>query len=294
MWFMECCWNIQDYYEQVKLIKDNDIHDNDIHINDKNETECFYPFIEPYIQHLFHLHDYIMIQNDKNEEVKIYQFDIPNIIKNIIHEKIIIRDKKCFQMLSLLKLFASFEKTRLQLIPLLKNINIHDTLQKIDEKYIQSNKNTNHINISLVSCGIPNLTIYQYVMTFERKKCSITVENDCLFLLYRTQGNTFKLQLYDSNYDVSKIKYASFIRNFSYKNIEMKKRIIYQVENYGKYIVDFEKKYIQTLFSYHGMDFLHLLSTKYTNYTFHFCSKNIINYANCKEEKLHDILLIMT
>ena len=64
--------------------EDHNMQVASIIINDKNETECFYPFIEPYIQHLFHLHDYIMIKNDNNEEVKIYQFDIPNIIKNII------------------------------------------------------------------------------------------------------------------------------------------------------------------------------------------------------------------
>jgi predicted ribonuclease toxin of YeeF-YezG toxin-antitoxin module len=282
-WFQDCCWNLQDTYQQVYLLKDNDIE-----FNEKNEIELFYPFLESYLQHLFHIHNFLIVTNDNKEEERIYQFDISNILKNIMNGKIILRDKKSFRILSLFKLFSLFENRRLQFIQEIKKINVHSILQKIDEQYIQANKDSHSIKIGLSCCEIPNFTIYQYLMTFQRNKCSLLLENECLFLDYQEKGYTYRMQFYDNTYDIPNIKYASFIRNCSYHNMNIKKRIIYQKENYYKYLIDFEKKYVQSLFQYYGIDFMDELTMKYRNYEFQFCSNNAQ-----KEERLNNIELYM-
>ena len=50
----------------------------------------------------------------------------------------------------------------MEFIQEIKKIDVHSILQKIDEKYIQANKDSSPIKISLTSCGIPNFQIYQY------------------------------------------------------------------------------------------------------------------------------------
>lgn len=239
------------------------------------------------------------------------------------------RNKKLIEILNILKVFKHNEDNRMKFIEKLKNLDCIKLLECIDNKYNEiynefynpskkeeeknkkeKEKNKKsvksytikkkemgspHFEISLDKLGIPHYNTYNYLMTFERNRCSLHIEENKLFLYYYFENNKFKINLciqnddlrYGTAVDVNKkkilIPYAEnkriqnhFKDEFVCLN-QMSMPFIY-IYNYfnpddsrnykTKEILNIEYKYIDCIFKYHNINLFNELSKKYVNYMF--------------------------
>ncbi len=302
--------------QKINQIQNN--NDDDYYFNDKDELNSFFlfnSFLDKYIEQISGKDEFIIIKNENNEE-KIEKNNYSKIIQYIIDGKIIIRDKKFIDLLNILKIFKHNEELRINFIKKIKNLNVHKILEKIDKEYIEIYNNkykSTKLNesltfdINLDKLGFPHLNSYPYLMTFERKRCSLSIEDNNLFLYYHYNNKEYKFILFidtpPTNYSVSidlnKKKIIFPIENligpnylfideavclnfctypfyFTYSYFE---NIISsfndtttnntkKFKEYKKVSVDLEKRYCENIFKYHNVDFFYELSKKYVNYKF--------------------------
>ncbi len=299
--------------ENSKVIVSQDIgntnnfgyYDNDYEytINDKNELNTIFSYIdilEPYIKQLFENQEYIIIKKSDLEE-KVYINQEEKLINHIIDGNIIIRDKKFISVINILKIFKHNEENRLKFVSVIKSLDLNKILQLIDDKYVESyNKQKGsgkliNIDINLNKLGIPHLSGYNYLMTFERKRCTIKIESNELFLYYKLNGIDYKIGMFidkaktqfgisiNTGMKKTMIPYALIhgrayqfreecaCLNYSADFIEYLQsffdKTMYQA-GYKKVPLDWENKYFDKIFGYHGINIYNVLGKKYPNYKF--------------------------
>ncbi len=278
-------------------------NDYDYNINDKNELNTIFSHIdifEPMIKNLFGNEEYITVKKSDCEE-NIYIHEELKIIKHIIDGNIVIRDKKFISIINILKIFKYNEESRLKFVSEIKSLNPNKILQLIDDKYVElfskqkvSDKPIN-IDINLNKLGIPHLGGYNYLMTFERKRCTIKIESNELFMYYRLNGIDYKILLF---IDKPKAQFGVSINTYIKKTIvpyahihgnadqfrEECACLNYSVDfidylqsffdktkfqaGFKKVPLDWENKYFDKLFGYHGVNIYNVLGKKYPNYKF--------------------------
>ncbi len=281
----------------------NSDNDYEYTINDKNELNTIFSYIdilEPYIKQLFENQEYITIKKSDTEE-RVYIYEQVKLINHIIDGNIIIRDKKFVSIINILKIFKHNEENRLKFVSEIKSLDPNKILDLIDDKYVElfgKQKDLDKpivIDINLNKLGIPHLSGYNYLMTFERKRCTLKIESNELFLYYKLNGIDYKIILF---IDKSKNQFGISI------NIGMKKTMIpyahvhgranefrdecaclnYSADfieylqsffdktmfqaGYKKVPLDWENKYFDKLFGYHRINIYHVLGKKYPNYKF--------------------------
>ncbi len=290
--------------ETVELLMERTITNQkniDLEFNDSNELDKIFLFcdvFDKYIIQLFGTQEYIEIKNGDKEE-HVYLYEQTKILNYIIDGKIIIRDKKFIDIISVLKIFKYNEENRLKCISTIKSLNPNKILELIDEQYIKLyNKKKNLdkpmvFDINLNDLGIPTLFSYTYLMTFERKKCKISIEESEIFIYYRLSGIDYKIALF---IDKPPSKFGVGV------SLATKKTIVPLAYAYGeekqfrdecnclnhasdlieyfqsffdktrfqagfkKVPLDWETQYIDKLFRYHGINIFNELNKIYPNY----------------------------
>ncbi len=277
--------------------------DYDYNINERNELNSIFSYIdtlEPYIKQLFENQEYITVKKGESEE-NIYINEQEKIIKNIIDGNIIIRDKKFISIINILKIFKHNEEKRLKFISEIKSLDPNKILQLIDNKYVELfsiQKDLDKpivIDINLNKLGIPHLASYNYLMTFERKRCTLKIESNELFLYYKLNGVDYKILLFidksknqfgvsiNTHIKKTMIPYAHVhgkanefrdecaCLNYSADFIEYLQSFFDKTRfqaGYKKVPLDWENKYFDKLFGYHGINIYNVLGKKYPNYKF--------------------------
>ncbi len=302
--------------EKIELLLESRTQSLQNNFNDKDELNSLSIidfFLDKYIYSIFDKEDFIII---KDTEERIEKHEYKKIVHYIIEGKIVLRDKKFIELLNILKTFKHYEDSRMNFIKKVKNLNVHDILDKIDKEYIKiyndkykSSKKNMIFQINLDEIGLPHLIVYNYLMTFERKNCSFIIENNELFILYQLNGHDYKIILNTENtskngvrINLDKKKIIIPEINIIYPEYFFKDEIVclnycsypfyfgyYYLDNYFnkkenfKYVsIDIEKKYYENIFRYHGINFFDELSKKYKNYNFD------IFYNFFKKEKKED------
>lgn len=261
----------------IELLLEHNISDNNKKhdFNTHNEINYFHSIFNTHINDLFEEVDYIPIKNEINgEEEQVYKNETEKIVQYILKYKIIIRNKSFSDLMDSIKIFNNYEKERNIFIEQIKSMDINKIYENIDKEYVKQYKFGNKkIFINLVSCGVPNCTLYNYLFTFERKKCSIKIDSNRIFVSYKPDnGLRFKFELgYNEN---------------SYYGIMMKKNDYhkYMVNNYQNIytynigiridggivvpILGVEQLCLNHIFSYHNINIYNELQKKYKNYKF--------------------------
>ncbi len=198
---------------EKKIISNNDYYVNDINgFNNNfisqiqiNENNLLYSFSEVFDKYI----NKFCTNSTSNDYTK--------VINDLIDGKIVIRDKKFFEILNVLKIFKYNEEKRMNFIEKIKNMDINEILKKIDDTYDKiyndfyneknendkkskndkkaKNKNAPLFDIDLDKIGIPHYSTYNYLMTFERKRCSLHIENNNLFLYYYLEAQHIDTEL---------------------------------------------------------------------------------------------------
>ncbi len=268
-----------------------------------NLYSLFEPLFEPYMDEIFENQEYIEIkEKDKTEPTRIYKSDITKITKAIIEYQIIIRNKSFSnQMIQIIHLFQEYEKERLDFVSQIKSLNLSLLLEYIDEKYIesyQSGKSNVFVPMCNGAIGLPRLNLYNYLMTFERHRCTFHLsDNNMLLIHYHkdSERNYFiyelsdkilyqkRRDLYKSRKDITLRYGACMIDNDKYLNMKVDTIVnnitlnkSYEVGLYkcdvffGKYeSIHVERAYVECIFGYHELNFFDILKKKYKNYEFH-------------------------
>lgn len=184
--------------------------------------------------------------------------------------------------------------------------------KKSVKSYIEKKETkSQHFEIDLDKLEIPHYNTYNYLMIFERSRCSLHIEKDNLFLYYYFDNEEFKINLciknedlrYGPSVDVNEkkilIPYAEnkiiekyFKDEFVCVN-QMSIPFIY-IYNYfnpddssnykTKELLNTEYKYIDCIFKYHNIDLFNELSKKYVNYQFEINYNHDIDYDNNHEK----------
>ncbi len=304
--------------ETVELLMERTIsnqRDLDSEFNDSNELNKIFSFcdvLDKYIIQLFGAQEYITIKDGDKEE-QVYLHEQTKILNYIIDGKIIIRDKKFIDIISVLKIFKHNEESRQKYVTSIKSINPNKILELIDEEYIKSyNKQKDSgkpmvFDINLDDIGIPKLFSYTYLMTFERKRCNISIEENEIFIYYRLSGTVYKIALF---IDKPPSRFGVGV------NLSLKKTIVPLAYAYGeekqfrdecdclnwsadlieylqsfydktrfqagfkKVPLDWETKYIDKLFRYHGINIFNELNKRYPNYKIDI----LYNWVNTKKD----------
>lgn len=234
------------------LMEKNVISHNHFYVNDKslfdnhnisqiqiNENDSLLAFSDIFDKHLKSM--------ELPEEYS--NSDYIKIINDLISGKIVVRNKKLIEVLSVLKIFKHNEDNRMKFIEKLKNLDCTKLLEDIDHKYneiynefynpskkekeenkksvksyIEKKKETKspHFEIDLDKLEIPHYNTYNYLMTFERSCCSLHIEKDNLFLYYYFDNEEFKINLCIKNDD---LRYAPAV------DVNKKKILIPYAEN---------------------------------------------------------------
>ncbi len=307
--------------EHISLLMDRTM-DATIFFHEKNELNLlsissFYGnLFEKYIDDLFHNREYITI-----DEKKIYRNDEDMIIQYIMDGKIIIRDKDFVHILNILKTLKYNEDQRMIFIEKVKNIKIDQIFEKIDQEYVKHyEKSPQKYDISLSNLSIPNINVYNYAMTFERRNCKLSVEKDEIYLYYRYNQVEYKIILkvnredeklinsYIVCVDLDKRKLLLPLAN-SYRSMEffvdecfcvnqimgpfvyMYNYVMKENKNPKKIITHIERRYMEHICKYHRVDLFGELSKKYKNYEFDIC----YNYRNgtIENDKYSYLSLVM-
>lgn len=336
--------NKEEDLETIELLMEkNVIVHNDFYVNDKNlfdnhtisqiqinENDSLLAFSDIFDKHLKN----IELPEDYNNS------NYTKIINDLISGKIVVRNKKLIEILNVLKIFKHNEDNRMKFIEKLKNLDGKKLLEDIDHKYneiynefynssqkekdkksvksyIEKKKETKspHFEIDLDKLEIPHYNTYNYLMTFERNRCSLHIEKDNLFLYYyfdnarvpscKREAAEFKINLcikkddlrYAPAVDVNKkkilIPYAEnkriqnhFKDEFVCLN-QMSMPFIY-IYNYfnpddsrnykTKELLNIEYKYIDCIFKYHNINLFNELSKKYVNYQFEIYYNHLFDY----------------
>ncbi len=175
---------------------------------------------------------------------------------------------------------------------LYKYKNLNDDIYKDKNK----DKIKSVCDISFKKLGIPHLYSYNYLMTFERKNCHLSIEDDQLYLYCTLDGFDYKiiisydrpLEYFGVSIDIEKKKMliplayeygpAHIFRDdhCNYLNILSDKfynlYAFFDKETYKpglrKKIAELERKYFDKIFRYHNVDIFVELEKKYPNYSF--------------------------
>ena len=131
-------------------------------------------------------------------------------------------------------------------------------------------------------------------MTFERKKCSLYIENNELYLYYNLNNTDYKIVLflneppnkYNSTINLNKKKTLIPLAHFNFPDYFFidecycVNRITYPLVYLYSFInkndtnsctrhnLNLENKYFEGIFRYHNIDIFYELSKKYKNYNF--------------------------
>lgn len=248
---------------ELDLMDENRLN-NEYIINDKLYN--YEHIIKKYINEIYKKNDYIIVENQE----KIYKNDIKyieKIIKDtieckyskyVIYCKTIFRNKIFNNLFDIIMLFNTLEYKRMKFIDSLQKMNVNMFFENVDKIYIEQN---NKIFINLYKCGIPNLLIFNYIMTFEQKKCEICFENNKLFLYYLLDNNVYKIELHDNNFSIYSIYnnyYIDINSEYDTHNIGLMKN-----NGYFAHKIDIEKKYLENIFKYHNINIFEKLKQKY-------------------------------
>jgi len=302
------------YTNDKNLFTNNNI--SQIQINENDSLLAFSDIFDKYIKNM-----------ELPEEYS--NSDYIKIINALISGKIVVRNKKLIEVLNVLKIFKHNEDNRMKFIEKLKKLDCKKLLEDIDNKYneiynefynpskkekeenkkeenkkniksyIEKKKETKspHFEIDLDKLEIPHYSTYNYLMTFERSRCSLHIEKDNLFLYYYyyLDNEEFKINLSIKNDDLrygpavdlgkkkilipyakNKIIEKHFKDEFVCLN-QMSIPFIY-IYNYfnpddsrnykTKELLNTEYKYIDCIFKYHNINLFNELSKKYVNYQF--------------------------
>ncbi len=288
-------------YNRKKVINDENVNDLDFielllehnisennkkhDFNTHNEINYFHSVFNMYINDLFQEVDYITIKN-KEEEEQVYKYETQKIVQYILEYKIIIRNKSFSDLMNSITIFNNYEKERNIFIEQIKKMDINKIYENIDKEYvIQYKFGRKKIFINLVSCGVPNFSLYNYLMTFERKKCSIKIESNNIFVCYKPNNKlTFKFEL-GYNYNVNSYYGIMMKQNDYYKYMYSENGYVRtNIDTYnvgiridGGFVVPMlgvEKLCLDHIFSYHHINIYNELQKKYKNYEFNTFMKN--------------------
>lgn len=292
--------NVNDL-EFVELLIEKNITQNNRKnniINEDNELNNLDSIFQMYIGDIFQDNDYITIKNDDKYSIdtnisieKVYKNETEKIIQYILDYKIIIRNKSFSGLLTSIKNFNSYEKERIKFIQKIKEMNVKTILENIDNQFVKEySRGNNKIFVNLLSCGIPSLNSYNYLMTFEREKCKIVIESNNIFVYYtQNNNNTYKFEL---NYDYYNIKYVFYLVKNDY--VKYMKHIIsnpsisdvtynlalYKDNGFFSHVLFIENRYLEDIFKYHNVNIFLELKKKYKNYKFNtfLHHPNLLNY----------------
>ena len=269
----------------IELLLEHNISENNKKhdFNTHNEINYFHSVFNTYINDLFQEVDYITIKNKEDEE-QVYKYETEKIVQYILEYKIIIRNKSFSDLMNSITTFNNYEKDRNIFIEQIKKMDINKIFEKIDETYVKQYKfGRKKIFINLVSCGVPNFNLYNYLMTFERKNCSIKIESNNIFVSYKPNNKLkFKFELgYNENSyygimmkknDYHKYMYAE--NGYSYKDIDTYNVGIRIDGGFVAPMLGVEKLCLEHIFSYHNINIYNELQKKYKNYRFNTFMKN--------------------
>ncbi len=265
--------------ECIELMMEYSITQNNeqCNLNSTNEIDTFTPYFLDYIRRIIGNDEEIIIKKNQ-QEVRIASNETKKMIEYIMSGDIVIRDKKFVKIFPILQLIYQFETGRKYFINQLKELNITYLLQTIDEKYVELYrlKKCTHINLDRDLSGIPRFSLYNYLMTFEKKSTSLSIEDGILYMYYTKDDVNYKIGLgIDNNlYDIVVKK----VNNMDAFYIS-----IYPEKSYFSRVMNFESSYIEKIFAYHHLDFYTILTNKYKNYKFNigFIKSNISDiYGN--------------
>lgn len=268
----------------IELLLEYNISDNNKKhdFNTHNEINYFHSIFNSYINDLFEEVDYITIKNDGEE--KVYKHETEKIVQYILEYKIIIRNKSFSDLMNSITIFNNYEKGRNRFIEDIKSMDINKIYENIDKEYVKQYKfGRKKIFINLVSCGVPNFNLYDYLMTFERKNCSIKIDSNRIFVSYKPNNKLkfkFELGYNEKSYygimmkqnDYYKYMYSE--NGYVHKNIDTYNVGIRIDGGFVVPILGVEKLCLDHIFSYHNINIYNELQKKYKNYRFNTFMKN--------------------